>query len=200
MNPVMHRYDALLTALFDARIVPPVPALSQSRFRAERNRRLLSIGRTMARCWPKTLVFEQALRGRAFVECVASEIPKLIHEVSTMEEAIETSALRWLKSSAEPVSRDLFKFEQAQRNVHGLEAELPTRQERAVLRRMDVSRAHVLTFSLDVLVLARSIGYLESCSASTEYYVDIVPPPVVTRLAFGMHNNEPIVVVLSELH
>ncbi|WP_175656970.1 hypothetical protein [Burkholderia ambifaria] len=196
MNQVMQRYDALLIALFDASKPAPVPAACHARFIAERNRRLLSVGRTMSRYWPRTLRFEQAMRGRTFIESVAAEIPLLIHEASTMEDAVETAGLRWHRAADLPASRELFRFEQSQRNMRGMGGTVPTRPERAMLKKMGVARPLVLDFSMDVLALARSVSYLESSAASAEHFAGIVPPPQPIRLAFGQHNGKRVVVVL----
>lgn len=194
--PVERRYDAVLAALFDARLPPPVAPARQARFLAERERRLLSVGRAMSRCWPLTLRYEQALRGRTFVEGTAAEIPSLIDTATTMAEAIDAAALRWQGRSREQVPRELFRFEQSLRSPCSLEPATATRAERARLKSLGLVDAQVLDFAIDVVALAQALEFLERHAAAAAQYASIVPAARPTRLGFGRHGARRMLVVL----
>lgn len=193
---VMQRYDSVLEALFDASLPPPVPLKQQARFIAERERRLLNIGRTMARCWPLTFRYEQALHSRAFVEGTAAQIPKLIDTATTMAAAIDEAARRWQSGSHGRVSRELFRFEQSLRSPCALDPAVATKAEQAQLAELGLIEIQVLDFAIDVIALARTLDYLDKNAAGPLHYASVIPDPRPMRLGFGRLAERRMLVVL----
>ncbi|MFZ5637901.1 MAG: hypothetical protein ACOY82_15075 [Pseudomonadota bacterium] len=194
--PVMQRYAAVLEALFDASLPPPVPLERHARFIAERERRLLNIGRTMARCWPLTFLYEQALYGREFVEGTAAQIPGLIDTATTMTAAIDEAARRWQSRLHGRTSRELFRLEQSLRSPIALDPAVATRAERARLAALGLIETQVLDFGIDVIALAQALDFLSRNAAGPSHYASVVPDPRPMRLGFGRRAERRMLVVL----
>lgn len=194
--PVMRRYAAVLEALFDASLPPPVPPERHARFIAERERRLLNIGRTMARCWPLTFLYEQALHGRAFVEGTAAQIPGLIDTATTMTAVIDEAARRWQSQLHGCTSRELFRFEQSLRSPRALDPAVATRAEQARLAALGLIETQVLDFGIDVIALAQTLDFLSRNAAGPSHYAGVVPDPRPMRLGFGLLAERRMLVVL----